>query len=70
MTPSDQDKERELDRSVLLGISYMGSRPAKLRDAADNLKRLGHWLISLFRGADYHPAKNKKPSTPARPGGS
>jgi hypothetical protein len=58
---TDHEKERELDRSVLLGISYVGSRPATFRDAANNLTRLGHWLMSLFGRAASRPPQDKKP---------
>lgn len=48
-TERQADREHELDRSVLLGMSYMGSKPATAKDAADNIKRLATWVSRPFR---------------------
>lgn len=48
-TETQAERERELDRSVLSGMSYMGSKPATAKDAVDNLKRLAAWASRPFR---------------------
>lgn len=45
------DMERELGRSALLGINYLGSEPLRAKDALRNAKALGQALLAMFRHA-------------------
>jgi hypothetical protein len=68
MSDNHEDVERELDRSALMGFSYVGSKPATMQDAIGNLKAFGNWLRRSFgRAAKQEAESRKKISTPSSP---